>query len=224
MIRGVPEEERPWPMMLALLFFIVLAIVVFRDLLATDRVLFTTDDNIGILARSKSALPDKFFGGWLSSPLLGKPQIAPLNWTNLLLWLLPVHFFVNWIHAVDLALGSFFLSLFFRSRGLGWPAAVLGAVTTFWLGMNFTLTYSGHIGKFGVLLFAGLTLWLQDKAVRKLSVAFAIAAGGAWGGMLLEQPDVALLFLLALGPYALYRLAREHGWQWRAWVRVLTLM
>lgn len=200
---------------------LLLALIVFRDVLVSGHFLFSTDDNIGALALLKRQLPHAFLGRWDDSLLLGVANAVPLSWTPLLSWLLPLSIFMNWIHAIDLILGSFFLALFLRERGLASAAAALAALTAYWLGSTFTLTYAGHIGKFGVVLFVGLYLWLIERAVRTRSPAYAALAGGAMGMMFLEQVDVALFFALILGPYALFAIARERGTAWREYVRIL---
>ena len=117
-----------------------------------------------------------------------------------------------------------FLSLFLRARGRSWAACAIGALTAFWVGSNLTLTFAGHMGKFAVLMFAAAFLWLCEMAVRDRKLGWSLLAGGAIGAMFLEQPDLALFFCMALGPFALYTLAREHGFQFPVWLRVLIPM
>lgn len=207
----------PWLFVAGLLVF---AVLVFRTVAWPGRILFTTDDNVGAMAMRKSALPGAFFGWWDESVLMGIPQILMINWTNLLLWLLPAEVFTTWIHAIDLLVASVFLMLFFRARRLPWWACGVGALSAFWVGTNFTLTYAGHIGKFGILVFAAAALWLIEMAAQRRRVAWALLAGGAIGGMFLEQADVALFMSMALVPYAAYAVWRQDGFAWRR----LTLM
>ena len=205
--RAVPLRQ----MGLLLLGFVVLACVVYGGVLRPGRILFTTDDNIGAIALRKSLLPQAFFGGWDDSAVAGQAFAANISWTNLLVWLLPVRVFVNTIHALDVVLGSFFFALFLRRRNLGLVACALGALTAFWFGSNFFLTYAGHIGKFGVLVFAALALWLSEKAVQDRSIPAAALAGAAVGAMFLEQADVALFIAMGLGPYMLFRCIEAFG-------------
>ncbi|HBA86091.1 MAG TPA: hypothetical protein DCZ95_18560 [Verrucomicrobia bacterium] len=215
------SERSGWVFLLGALAF---GLLVFRVLLLPGAILFTTDDNVGALALRKTALPYLFLGGWYDAVLVGMPQYEALNWTNLLLWILPAGFFTNFIHAADLILMSVFLGLFLRERGQGWAACALGALTACWVGSNFTLTYAGHIGKFGVMMFAALSLWLIEKAAKNRSPAWAVLAGGALGGMFLEQADVALFVVMFLAPYALFAVIREHGWNVPALFKVLLPM
>ncbi len=190
---------------------IVLALLVFREVLLPGQLLFTTDDNVGHLMARKNLLPYAWMNGWSDGELLGSPAPVLFSLTNALLWIFPAITFNNWINAFDVVVGSLFLMLFLRTRGLGWAACALGALTAYWLGSNFTLVYAGHIGKFGILLWVPIFLWITEKAVRTRSLRYAVLAGGALGATFLEQADVAFFFALALGPYALFAWWRTHG-------------
>lgn len=189
-------------------FFLVLSLIIFRCCL-TGGVLFTTDDNIGHLAARVSGIPSVFFGGWYDSALAGFPDSLSLSWTNLNLWLQPLRFFTNWMHALDLILSSLLLAGFLRLRRCGLPACLLGALTAFWVGSNFTLTYAGHIGKFGVVLFASAALFCIEKTAQTRRIPWAVLTGGALGAMFTEQQDSALFMALMLGPYLLFALWRD---------------
>ena len=156
--------------------------------------------------------------------LVGITEPLTANWTNLLLWLLPVNVFASWIHAIDLVLASTFLAGYLRARGRSWAACTIGALTAFWVGSNLTLTFAGHIGKYGVLMFAAAFLWTCEQAVRSRKIGWSILSGGALGLMFLEQADLALFFAMVLGPFALYTLGREHGFKLPAMARVLIPM
>ena len=215
------SRARPFTAIHFLLLIILLAVVVYREALLPGRVMFTTDDNIGSMALRKSMLPQAWIGGWDDSLLAGQAWVANLTWTNVWLWLLPVKLFVDWIHAIDLIPAAFFFGLFLRRRGVGWVGCALGALAGFWCGSNFFLTYAGHIGKFAALMFASLCLWLTERAVQRRSWADAVLAGGAMGGMFLEQADVGLFFAMALGAYALFACWRDHGFAIRTWMPVI---
>jgi len=203
---------------------LVLALIFFRVVLPDGVTLFTTDDAIGDLQLRKASLPLGFRAFWSDAPLAGIAGFLNLNWTNLLLWRLPLEFFTDWIHAVDLGLAAFFFYLFLRRRGFSPPAAALGALGAFWTGTNLFLCYAGHIGKYGLLLFAALYLLLADLAIDRRSGAWAAGAGMAAGGMFLEQPDVALFFTLFWGPYTLWSIHRRllRSGENREYLRILT--
>ncbi len=204
-----------------LLAFLLLSLLVFREVIPPGNILFTTDDNVGQIAAGKDRMPGSWLGGWQDKELMGYPAPAYVGSTNLLLLLLPPVFFNNWINAFDVVMGSFFLILFLRQRGLGWAPCALGALTVYWVGSNFTLVYAGHIGKFGIIMWAAIYLWLVEKAVHTRALPYAVLAGGAMGAMFLEQADVALFFSLALGPYAIHAFVRRYGWSWLPLARTL---
>lgn len=204
-----PFYDTAW---FCLAVIVLLALVVYHKVLWPGSILLTSDDNIGALAMRKALLPQGFLRAWDDSVLAGQPMFLNLTWTNLLLWALPVRLFQNAIHAVDLVVASLGMALFLRERGVRGAACVLGALTACWLGSTFFLTYAGHIGKFGVVMFACLALWLIERAARRRSWAWAVLAGGAMGAMFLEQADVALFFAMVLGAYAVYAPLRERQW------------
>ena len=200
------------------------AVIMFLPVIGRDTIHLTTDDSIGILSARQSVLPAALAGAWQDLYLVGWPVTYVLNWTNFWLMVLPIETYIDCIHGMNLLGASLFLLLFLRGRGVGWPAAVLGVLTAYWVGTNFTLSFAGHIGKYAVLLFASLFLFLIDRAAVQRSALLGLLAGGALGFMYLEQADFALFFSLGLGPYALFALWREHRFAWRAWLRVLSPM
>ncbi|MGA1531191.1 MAG: hypothetical protein ACO398_10680, partial [Kiritimatiellia bacterium] len=115
--------------------------------------LLTTDDNIGAIAGYKSHLEAGFgVESWSESPLVGLPAgSSPLNWSNLLIKFMPVRLFANTFHALSLLAGSIALFFYLRRKDLAPAAALLAALTAFWLGSNFTLIYAGHIRKFSIV-------------------------------------------------------------------------
>lgn len=196
--------------------FILFALLMFREVLGPDALLFSTDNNPGYLQQRRERLQEDWgFTGWRDAELMGVPDLLEsLNSTFLFLHFTGARFVNNWINAIDLVLASICLAFLLILRRRSILAAIIAGLTAFWVGSNFTLTYAGHIGKFGVLLWAACFLLLVDIAARRRSLAYATLAGGAMGVMFLEQADVALFFALALGPYAMYAFAREHGWRW----------
>ena len=197
-----------WLMALALIGF---ALLMFRHVLAPDYCLFSTDDNIGAISLAKSFLPHGFFGSWGDTLYMGSPGFFfPHSWNYFLVWLLPLKFYINWLHAINLSLASICLAMFLRGRQVGWAGIALGLLTAFWLGSNLTLTYAGHVVKYGVLMLSSAALFCIARAlVRQPNLLWSILAGGAIGFMFLEQPDVALFFGFILGAYALFLAVRQ---------------
>lgn len=218
--KGLFRQGR-WESGLVLCGWIVFILLIFRAVLAPGNFLLTTDDNIGGIRLSQESF-SVYRGLWQDTVILGMPSgVIALAWNAVMLKLLPTVFYINWMHAIDLGLAGLFLGLFLRRQGLGRAAVALACLTAFWLGSNFTLTYAGHIGKFGVLLMAALALYCIARALsERIDWPWLIIAGGAIGCMFLEQLDVALFFGLVLGAYALL-LAVRVFLRDRSWVRPL---
>lgn len=200
-----------WVPRLLTLALIGFALLMFRQVLVPDCCLFSTDDNIGSIAGTKSSIPSAFWGYWGDTTYLGGGgKFLPFSWNYLLLWLMPLEMNNNWVHALDLVIASFFIALFLRGQKAGWAAIALGLLTAFWLGSNLTLTYAGHKGKYDILMLASVALYCIARALaRQPSLLWGILAGGAIGFMFLEQPDVALFFGFLLGAYALFLVVRQ---------------
>jgi hypothetical protein len=200
-----------------------MALLIFHQLLNGGVCLFSTDDNIGAMAASKHTYQSALPGYWMDLSLLGTAGgcFSPA-WINFFLLALPSGDFINWIHAVDMVLGSLFLMFFLRSQGLTTTAILLGGLGTFWLGCNLTIVYAGHTPKFGVLMLATCALYGVGRLEATSKVSWAVIAGGALGAMFLEQLDVALYFGLLLGGYALFTLWRKPQIVW--WKRCVYLM
>lgn len=220
-----PEPQSRWkknqPWFLVLLGLVALSCATFRTVLPSDTMLLTTDDSIGQIALRKQALPSGFIGAWRDMELMGRPYVRGINWTNLSMGILTLEAFAKWNHAINLSLASLFLLLFLREKKLSWPACWVGALTAYWLGSNLTLTYAGHLAKFAILVAATLSLWLFSVALRKRSPTWACLAGGAFGDMFVEQPDVALFFAMALAPYFVFSVWQTHRKDVLSWARLL---
>jgi hypothetical protein len=201
---------------------IAVALIVFRGVLDPKMVLFSTDNGMGIEQALKASLPAGFTGIWGDTELLGNGSgLLPVAWSYVVLWLLPLRIYMNWIHALDLGLGSFFLVLFLRLRGLGLGAAALGGLGAFWVGSNLTLTYSGHLGKFAVVMFSAMALWLIEKTVQTGRWMWPVLVGGAMGITFNEQPDFAIFFAMLVGGYMLFAVWREKGPDPRSFARLV---
>ena len=187
---------------------ILFAVIIFLPVLNPGDVLFSTDNHIGDTVSAKVQLPAGFLGCWENSHLGGTGTLT-INWTNILLWLLPAEIFHDSIHALDLLIASVFLVLFLRLYKCSWAGCAMAVLTAYWTGTNLTLTYAGHTGKYGVLMFCSIALWLIAKSVQTRNTMWAILAGGAIGGMFLEQQDVALFLSLFLGTYAVFAVVRK---------------
>ncbi len=184
-------------------------------------ILFSTDNGIGNEASVKHILPHGVVGAWSEWPLLGSGGSLPANWTLFWLWLLPLNFYMNWMHYIDLVVASAFLILFLVRRGLRTPSIALGVLAAFWVGTDFCLVYGGHTGKFAVLAFMAMALFALDKAVSTQQRSWALLAGGAMGIALLEQPDVAMFIGMFWACYTVFAIVQKYQWHWRLMLKLL---
>jgi len=217
--------KNAWRPAAALALALLVAAAIFYPAFGPGRVLFTTDDNIGAIASAKRLLSGCLPALWNDSGFVGMPSgLATPNWTSLLAYVVSAATFVNCVHALDLVAASVLLALFLL-RKANTAGACVGMLAAFWLGSNLTLVYAGHVAKYGVLLFAALTVLLIDRATaRKPSVAGLVLAGAALGLMFLEQQDLALFFGMFLGGYTVLRLWRAEGASWPARLAALIAM
>lgn len=206
---NAPLRLQKWAFIGGIVLF---ALLVFYPLLTPNSCLFTTDDNLGMMASIKEVFPAQFWGQWGDQMLCGLPGgRGMISWTPIMMGMLPALFAFNWIHAIDLVLASIFLFFFLRANNVSRPAIALGILTAFWLGSNFTLIYAGHIPKFGILMLAAAFL----VCIRKVRYnaddwLWCVIAGGIMGLMFIEQQDVALFFGIFLGFYAVFQLVRVY--------------
>jgi hypothetical protein len=196
--------------------FAVVGLLVFRAVLAPGALLFSSDDNVGLLSMNKRMVEVSAVHPWVGDMLAGLAQMSSIRPAFLLLREIPVGLFTNLWHGLCLGLGAWLVALWLGGKGLKAAACVFGALVAFWTGTNLTLTYAGHIGKYGVLLFCALALWATGKWGRSGKPAWGAVAGAAAGAMFLEQGDVALFCAVLLLPVGLLE-------AWRA-VRVASGM
>lgn len=188
--------------------FILLALILFRQALPEGQVIQSMDYNYGLMAMYKAELPGAFFDGfWRAFPLLGKVGTLPLTLPFLLLSILPLEVYMDWIYAIHLLGASFFFLGFLRYRRLDWLPAIGGTLVALWLGNQLTLVHPGHLLKYGVVFCATATLFTLEKVFLTRSWRWALICGGFLGWMFMHQGDVALFFGLILGLYALFRLS-----------------
>lgn len=201
------------------LLIAMFGLIIFHSVIFGDNILMTTDDNIGEIAKRCHGMPGNFLHNRADSPLLGGGgRTAYINLTHLYYWLLsPIHC-TNWIHYLDLTLGSLLFYCFLRRKSIAPMAACIGVLTVFWLGSNLTLTYAGHITKYGVLAVAPGTLLALTFMNKKRIVIPAVCFGALVGVMFCEQQDVALFFTFPLGVYYLFTVIRQHA----HWPRIIT--
>ena len=193
-----------WRGWLWLALFAWVGATVFHVVWGSGALLFSSDDNIGLISMNKRMLETSAVHPWVGDMLWGLAQTSSIRPSFLLLQRIPAWLFMNAYHGVCLGLAGWFLALYLRGKGLRGVACVFGGLTAFWVGTNLTLTYAGHIGKYGVMLFCAMALWALGRWGRSGKVAWGMVAAVAAGAMFLEQGDVALFCAGLLAPLGVY--------------------
>ena len=188
-------------------------LVTFWKSLTPGMVLFTSDDSVGVLQDWKSTLPESWLAYWVPDNLVGMGGGQLLfNPTFLLLSVLPSNDFANCIFALDTFFAGFFFFLFLRRKQLSFMASLFGAILYSYCSCNFSLVYSGHIGKFGNYAFFAATLWALECWLSKPSAwSWFVAASAFLGLTVSEQPDLAILFVLLFIVYLGFRTLTREG-------------
>ena len=199
---------------LLLILFAAVAAVVFHALWQPGAVLLSSDDNVGLLRNSQRMLENSVVHPWMGETLWGMPTMSMVRPGYLLLKAVPAEGFMNAYHGLCLALAAWLLALYLRDRGLRPAACAFGGLVAFWTGTNLTLTYAGHVGKYGTLVFLALATFALGRWGRTKRLAWGVLAGAAAGAMFLEQADVALFCALLLAPLGVLEAARAaNGWK-----------
>ncbi len=193
--------------------FLVLLLSVFWEPLNGGRSLYTGDSNLGIIMARKAGLPERWFGGWGTHVLLGGAGSTPLTLSRMMHWWLPAETFNDLSYGLCLLVGALLLGAFLRLRGVGFVGVCLAGLAAFWTGSNLTLLYPGHLEKFFCVMLGTVVLVCLEKLVLTRRWLWGGLAGGALGGMFLEQQDVALFMGIFLGAYAVYAMLREQRLQ-----------
>ena len=205
------SAPRPWPAWAVLVLFLGVAVVVFHSLWPPGAVLMTSDDNLGLMAQNRRVIAASPLAHWTGEALWGLPGLAGFHLWALAVGVLPPTVFMNLYHGLCLALAAWLLALYLRDRGLRPAACVFGGLVAFWVGTNLTLTYAGHIGKYGLMVFLALAVFALGRWGKTGRTAWSVVAGAAAGGMFLEQADVALFCALLLVPLGVFEAVRAAG-------------
>ena len=211
--------------LLLIVAILAITLLLYFPVVSPGVIAFSTDNNIGAEALLRNVLKYGYGGMWMDSGLLGGAGTYWPNWTGFLLNTLPLVSYVNWVHAIDLTLGSFFLAIFLRRKGVSSVASyLLALLAACWLGVNFCLVYAGHNNKFATVMLAALALVGIHESVKRRSVLWAVVTGGILGGALLEQQDVAFLYCVFWGAYAVFCCVRQSGVKPGPMLRILLPM
>ena len=196
---------------LLLALFAVAAWVVFHALWAPGSVLMSSDDNLGLLKMNQRMLEASAVHPWMGEALWGMSTMSMVRPGYFLLKVLPATVFMNAYHGLCLALAAWLLALYLRDKGLRTAACAFGGLVAFWVGTNLTLTFAGHVGKYGTMVFLALAVFALGRWGKTGRAAWSVAAGAAAGAMFLEQADVALFCALLLAPLGLFEASRAAG-------------
>ena len=196
---------------LFLALFAVAAGLVFHALWKPGTVLLSSDDNVGLLKMNQRMLAASAVHPWVGEALWGMPTMSMVRPGYFLLKALPAAAFMNVYHGLCLALAAWLLALYLRDKGLRPAACFFGGLVAFWVGTNLTLTYAGHVGKYGLMPFLALAVFALDRWGATGRAAWSVVAGAAAGAMFLEQADVALFCALLLVPLGLFEAVRAAG-------------
>jgi hypothetical protein len=194
-----------------LVLFAVVAAIVFHALWSPGAVLMSSDDNVGLLRNNQRMLEASAVHPWAGEALWGMPTMSMVRPGYFLLKALPATVFMNGFHGFCLALAAWWLALYLRDKGLRPAACAFGGLVAFWVGTNLTLTYAGHVGKYGTLVFLALATFALGRWGKTGRMAWSVVAGAATGAMFLEQADVALFCALLLVPVGLFEAFRATG-------------
>ena len=194
-----------------LALFAAVGAVVFHALWSPGAVLMTTDDNVGLLKGAQRMLEGSLLHPWTGETLWGLPGLSGIRPGYWLLTVLSAEAYMNLFHGLCLALAAWLLALHLRDRGLRPAACAFGGLVAFWVGTNLTLTYAGHVGKYGMMVFLALAVFALGRWEKTGKLAWSVVAGAATGAMFLEQADVALFCALLLAPLGLFAAARAAG-------------
>jgi hypothetical protein len=216
-----------WQGVVLLALFGAVAVLVFHALWSPGSVLMTTDDNVGLLKSNQRMLEASAVHPWVGESLWGLPMMGMVRPGYFLLRAVPAETFMNFFHAFCLTLSAWLLALYLKDKGLRPAACAFGGLVAFWVGTNLTLTYAGHVGKYGLMPFLALAVFALGRWGKTGRMAWSVVAGAAAGAMFLEQADVALFCALLLAPLGVFEASRAAGgWQVaalakRAWAAAL---
>jgi hypothetical protein len=200
---------------LFLVLFAMVGSIVFHALWSPGSVLMSSDDNVGLLRMNQRMLEASVLHPWAGDALWGMPTMSMVRPGYFLLKVLPAAAFMNLYHGLCLALAAWLLALYLRDKGLRPAACVFGGLVAFWVGTNLTLTYAGHVGKYGLMPFLSLSTFALGRWGKTGRAAWSVVAGAAAGAMFLEQADVALFCAVLLVPVGLFEASQAAG-GWKA--------
>ena len=174
---GSTGRKGPAQGLLLLALFAVAAALVFHALWAPGAVLMSSDDNVGLLKMNQRMLEASAVHPWSGEALWGLSTMSMVRPGYFLLKAVPAVVFMNTYHGLCLALAAWLLALYLRDKGLRTSACLFGGLVAFWVGTNLTLTFAGHVGKYGTMVYLALAVFALGRWGKTGRAAWSVAAG-----------------------------------------------
>ncbi len=196
--------------------FVGLTVLLFRDFLFSDRMLFGNDTlGLGYVARAfyADALAEGTFPRWAPLLLGGTPFLEALSGGDslyppslFLLLLMEPYRALGWKLVIHFAAAGFFMFGWARSLGASRPGALLGG-TAYMLAPYFvSLVHPGHDGKIFVTALAPLLFWAAERHFQRPTYG-SVAGIALVVGLVISTTHFQMAYFLfgAVGLYALFR-------------------
>ncbi|HSG07412.1 MAG TPA: hypothetical protein VLA36_03575 [Longimicrobiales bacterium] len=211
----------PWdtavrvPRWLPAVLFAALTLVLFREFVFGDGMLFGSDTlNLGYVARAFYAdqLRAGSFPGWAPQILGGTPFLEALSGgdslypTSLLLLVMEPFRALGWKLVLHVFLAGLFMYGWMRALGVSKPAALLSGTAFMLAPFLVSLVRPGHDGKIFVTALTPLMFWVAERHCVRPRVGTVSAVALVVGLILLTTHFQMAYFLFgAVGAYALFR-------------------
>jgi hypothetical protein len=227
-----PEDPREGldrvPGWAALLVYLVVTLVLFREFLFSDLMLLGQDTlALGYVARAffADALATTGFPLWNPYILGGTPFLDSLAGGDslyppslLLLALLDTHRALGWKLVLHVFLAGCFMYGWLRTLGVSRGAGLVGGLAYLLAPYMVSLIYPGHDGKLFVTALTPLVFWLSEWSLIRRGLLPLAALGGAVALVILTTHFQMAYFLFgAVGLYMIFRAVElgrgEEGWK-----------
>ncbi len=161
---------------------------------------------------------------FLGMPFVGAMQSAmfyPPNWVSLLM---PAGLATNWLFALHILLGGWFLQLWARRRGLYPLACVVAGALLMFSGPLFLRIRAGHVPPISAMPWVVLTFLAIDEVFKAKYFAGWLTGMGALAmSILAGHPQYFFCTVVAGGIYSCLRLSQASG-KWLAGVVLIGML
>lgn len=205
------------PLWVPAVLFVALTVVLFRDFIFSDRMLFGGDTlGLGYTARATYAEALKELGAfprWAPWILGGTPMLEALSSGDalyppslLLLLVMEAYRALGWKLVLHIGAAGFLMFGWVRSLGASRPAALLAGTAYLVAPFLVTLVHPGHDGKLFVVSLAPLLFWVVERHFSRPGLVSFSGIGLVVAGILYTTHFQMAYFLFgAVGLYALFR-------------------